>query len=309
MSGSMYRSICVPLDGSPFAEQALPLAIEIARGAGAILQVALVHHPVPALATTMEVPEIEAQLEQEARAREQVYLSGIVEKMRRSANVPVTATLLDGAVTEALQLHMETSGTDLVVVTTHGRGPMSRFWLGSVADHLMRTLHLPVLLVRPAAQAAPPAALRRILLALDGSTFGEQAVAATTMLGRPFNAEYALMMVVEPPLPLVDPSGLMVMPTSAAAVKELKTAATAYLEGVAVRLRKDGLKVTTHQVDAATAAGAIIAQADELKVDLIALASHGAGGFERLVVGSVADKVIRGSTHPTLVVRPPKGAH
>ena len=309
MSGSMYRSICVPLDGSPFAEQALPLALEIARGAGAILQVALVHHPVPALATTMEVPEIEAQLEQEARAREQVYLSGIVEKMRRSANVPVTATLLDGAVTEALQLHMETSGTDLVVVTTHGRGPMSRFWLGSVADHLMRTLHLPVLLVRPAAQAAPPAALRRILLALDGSTFGEQAVAATTMLGRPFNAEYALMMVVEPPLPLVDPSGLMVMPTSAAAVKELKTAATAYLEGVAVRLRKDGLKVTTHQVDAATAAGAIIAQADELKVDLIALASHGAGGFERLVVGSVADKVIRGSTHPTLVVRPPKDAH
>jgi nucleotide-binding universal stress UspA family protein len=43
-----------------------------------------------------------------------------------------------------------------------------------------------------------------------------------------------------------------------------------------------------------------------LKVDLVALASHGAGGFERLVVGSVADKVIRGSNHPTLVVRPPQ---
>lgn len=309
MSGSMYRSICVPLDGSPFAEQALPLALEIARGSGAILQLALVHHPVPALATTLEVPEIEAQLEQESRAREQVYLSGIVERMRKAANVPVTATLLEGAVTDALQQHMESSGTDLVVVTTHGRGPMSRFWLGSVADHLMRALHLPVLLVRPAPEAAAPSALRRILLALDGSTFSEQAVAATTMLGRPFNAEYALMMVVEPPLPLVDPSGLMVMPTSAAAVKELKSAASGYLEGVAARLRKDGLRVTTHQVDAATAAGAIIAQADELKVDLIALASHGAGGFERLVVGSVADKVIRGSTHPTLVVRPPKDAH
>ncbi|MEO8139153.1 MAG: universal stress protein [Gemmatimonadota bacterium] len=309
MSGSMYRSICVPLDGSPFAEQALPLALEIARGSGAILQVALVHHLVPALATTMEVPEIEAQLEQEARAREQIYLSGIVERMRRAANVPVTATLLDGAVTDALQQHMESSGTDLVVVTTHGRGPMSRFWLGSVADHLMRALHLPVLLVRPAAEAAPPPVLRRILLALDGSTFSEQALVATTMLGRPFNAEYALMMVVEPPLPLVDPSGLMVMPTSAAAVKELKAAASAYLEGVAARLRKDGLKVTTHQVDAATAAGAIIAQADELKVDLVALASHGAGGFERLIVGSVADKVIRGSTHPTLVLRPPKDVH
>jgi nucleotide-binding universal stress UspA family protein len=305
----MYRSICVPLDGSPFAEQALPLALEIARSAGAIVQVALVHHPVPALATAMEVPEIEAQLDQEARAREQVYLSGIVERMRKSANVPITSSLLDGAVTEALQMHMESSGTDLVVMTTHGRGPMSRFWLGSVADHLMRALHVPILLVRPAAEAAAPPAIRRILLALDGSPFSEQAIAATTMLGWPFKAEYHLMMVVEPPVPIADPSGLMVVPTSGETEKELRAAAARYLDGVATRLRKEGFTVATHQVDGPTAAGAIIAQADAVKADLVALASHGAGGFERLVVGSVADKVIRGSTHPTFVVRPPKGTN
>jgi nucleotide-binding universal stress UspA family protein len=305
----MYRSICVPLDGSPFAEQALPLALEIARGAGAIVQVALVHHPVPALATAMEVPEIEAQLDQEARAREQVYLSGIVERMRKTVNVPVTATLLDGAVAEGLQTHMESSGTDLVVMTTHGRGPMSRFWLGSVADHLMRVLHLPILLVRPTVEAAPPPVIKRILLALDGSSFSEQAIAATTMLGRPFKAEYALMMVVEPPLPIADPSGLMIVPTSANTEKELKAAAAKYLDGVAARLRTEGLTVTTHPTDGPAAAATIIAQADAVKADLVALASHGAGGFERLVVGSVADKVIRGSTHPTLVVRPPKGTH
>ncbi len=309
MPSPMYRSICVPLDGSPFAEQALPLALEIARGAGAIVQVALVHHPVPALATAMEVPEIEAQLDQEARAREQVYLSGIVERMRRTVNVPVTSVLLDGAVTEALQAHMESSGTDLVVMTTHGRGPMSRFWLGSVADHLMRVLHIPILLVRPSADAAPAPVIKRILLALDGSPFSEQAITATTMLGRPFSAEYALLMVVEPPIPIADPSGLMIVPTSANTEKELHAAATKYLDGLAERLRKEGLTVTTHPLDGPATAGAIIAQADVLKADLIALASHGAGGFERLVVGSVADKVIRGSTHPTFVVRPPKGAH
>ncbi len=309
MPNPMYRSICVPLDGSPFAEQALPLALEIARGAGAIVQVALVHHPVPALATAMEVPEIEAQLDQEARAREQVYLSGIVERMRRTVNVPVTSVLLDGAVTDALQTHMESSGTDLVVMTTHGRGPMSRFWLGSVADHLMRVLHIPILLVRPSAEAAPPPIVKRILLALDGSPFSEQAITATTMLGRPFNAEYALLMVVEPPVPIADPSGLMIVPTSANTEKELHAAATKYLDDLAQRLRKEGLTVTTHPIDGPATAGAIIAQADALKADLIALASHGAGGFERLVVGSVADKVIRGSTHPTFVVRPPKGAH
>jgi len=306
MPQSMYRSICVPLDGSPFAEQALPLALEIARAAGAMVQVALVHHPVPALATAMEVPEIEAQLDQEARAREQVYLSGILERMRKTANVPVTSTLLDGAVAEALQSYLESSGTDLVVMTTHGRGPMSRFWLGSVADHLMRALHLPILLVRPTVESAPPPVIKRILLALDGSPFSEQAITATTMLGRPFQAEYALMMVVEPPLPIADPSGLMIVPTSANTEKELQAAAAKYLDGVANRLRKEGLTATTHPTDGPTAAAAIIAKADALKADLIALASHGAGGFERLVVGSVADKVIRGSTHPTFVVRPPK---
>jgi nucleotide-binding universal stress UspA family protein len=305
----MYRSICVPLDGSPFAEQALPLALEIARGAGAIVQVALVHHPVPALATAMEVPEIEAQLDQEARAREQVYLSGIVERMRKTVNVPVTSALLDGAVSEALQSHMESSGTDLVVMTTHGRGPMSRFWLGSVADHLMRVLHIPILMVRPMVETTPPPEIKRILLALDGSPFSEQAIASATMLGRPFNAEYALMMVVEPPVPIADPSGLMIVPTSANSEKALQAAATKYLDGVAARLRQDGLSVTTHPTEGPAAASTIIAQADALKADLIVLASHGAGGFERLVVGSVADKVIRGSTHATLIVRPPKGTH
>jgi nucleotide-binding universal stress UspA family protein len=306
MSQAGYRSICVPLDGSPFAEQALPLAGEIARRAGAILQLALVHHPVPALATALEVPEIEAQLDQEARTREEAYVKATVERTRQSVNAPVTGTLLDGPVADALQKHIETTGTDLVVITTHGRGPMSRFWLGSVADLLMRRLHVPLLLVRPTEAAPPAPKLGRILITLDGSPFSERAIDAVTALGRSFGSEYALLMVIEPPLPIADPTGLVVVPMMAGAEKQLREAATKYLQGQAERLRKEGFVVTTHPVEAAGAAGTIIAQADTLKVDLVALASHGAGGFERLVVGSVADKVIRGSHHPTLVIRPPQ---
>jgi nucleotide-binding universal stress UspA family protein len=302
----LFRSIYVPLDGSPFAEQALPLAGEIARRAGAILQLALVHHPVPALATALEVPEIEAQLDQEARAREQTYLTSIIERVRKTVNVPVTGTLLDGPVADALETHLEKTGADLVVITTHGRGPMSRFWLGSVADHLMRRLHVPILLVRPTGAAAAPMSLRRILITVDGSPFAERAIDAAMGLGKVFNAEYALLMVVEPPLPIADPSGLMVIPVGANAEKQLREAAAKYLESLAQRMRKEGATVTTHPVEAAGAAETILAQTEALKADLVAIASHGAGGFERLVVGSVADKVIRGSTHPTFVVRPPR---
>jgi nucleotide-binding universal stress UspA family protein len=305
MATALYRSIFVPLDGSPFAEQALPLAVEIARRAGALLHFALVHHPVPALATALEVPEIETQLDQEARLREKNYLDGIVTRVRSTANVPVSAVILDGAVADALETQIEATGTDLVVSTTHGRGPLSRFWLGSVADQLMRRLHVPLLLVRPASVAAEaPRNIAKVLIALDGSPFAERALTSATALGRPFGASYSLVFVVEPPMPIADPSGLMVLPTSGDTERRIREGATEYLGGVADRLRRDGFQVSCHAVDGATAAGTILEQAGSLKADLIVLASHGAGGFERLVVGSVADKVIRGSTNPVLVVRP-----
>lgn len=306
MSQAMYRSIHVPLDGSPFAEQTLPLAAELARRSGAILQIGLVHRPVPALATAIEVPDIETQLDQEARAREQIYLTSITERVRRMANVPVTGTLLDGPVAEALQHQVESSGADLVVITTHGRGPMSRFWLGSVADHLMRVLHIPVLMIRPTPAGESVTVLHRILVTLDGSPFAERALQAALMLGRPFGAEYALVMVVEPLMPIVDPFGMMPIPVSPDVDAEHLASATRYLEGVAARLRKDKVTVTAHAVQAAGAAATIIAQAEALSADLIAIASHGAGGYKRAMIGSVADKVVRGSNHPTLVVRPAK---
>jgi nucleotide-binding universal stress UspA family protein len=308
MAQAPYRSIFVPLDGSPFAEQALPVAVEIARRAGAMLQLALVHHPVPALATALEVPEIEAQLDQEARLREQTYLQGVMRRLRDQANVPVTTVLLDGAVADALQAQIESTGVDLVVGTTHGRGPMSRFWLGSVADLLLRRLHVPLLLVRPTGGAGAPVAIRTILIALDGSPFAERALAGAMALGQPFGASYTLLFVVEPPMPIADPSGLMVLPATIDAEKRVKANAERYLADVAEGMRRDGFAVSVRAVEGATAAGTILAEAEGQKADLIALASHGAGGFERLVVGSVADKVIRGTVHPVLVVRPPVNA-
>jgi len=299
-----FRSIFVPLDGSPFAEQALPFAVTIARASGSMVQLALVHHPVPALATALEVPEIEAQLDQEARQREQTYLDGVVDRLRREYNVPITAVLLEGGAAEVLQRQVESTSADLVVLTTHGRGALSRFWLGSVADQLMRRLHVPVLLIRPSGTGAPPVKLGKILVALDGSPFAERTLAGALALGGPFKAGYALLSVVEPPMPIADPSGLTVLPAAVASEERLRENAASYLAGVAERLRGEGLTVSTHVMSGPGVAGVILAATEELGADLVALASHGAGGFERLVVGSVADKVIRGGTHPVLVVRP-----
>lgn len=306
MSIAPSRSILVPLDGSAFAEQALPLAVEIAKRTNAILQLALVHHPVPALAMAVEVPEIESTLDHDNREREERYVGDIARRLHADHDIPVSGLVLDGVVADAICQHADVTGVDLVVSTTHGRGQLSRMWLGSVADQLMRHLTVPMLLIRPqetpSAREAQP--ITRIMVALDGSPFAEQALEFACSFARIFGATLDLVFVIEPPPPIADPSGLMVIPPMLDAEKNLRRNAVDYLDRVARKLRTDGLAVECEAVDGASAANTILEQAVRHGAGMIAIATHGAGGLERLVVGSVADKVIRGATAPVLVVRP-----
>ena len=81
--------------------------------------------------------------------------------------------------------------------------------------------------------------------------------------------------------------------------------AIAYLEGVAAELRQDGCEVQTEAMRGPHVAIAITGVADKLNADVIALATHGRGGLKRTLLGSVADKLLRSSTLPLLVMRPP----
>ena len=72
------------------------------------------------------------------------------------------------------------------MMTTHGHGPLSRFWLGSVADEMVRRATTPILLVRPHEKAIDLAAepvLRHILIPLDGSALAEQVLGPAAALG------------------------------------------------------------------------------------------------------------------------------
>jgi nucleotide-binding universal stress UspA family protein len=303
---TVYRSILVPLDGSPFAERALPLAAAIARRTNAILQLALVHHPVPALAMAVETPELGSQLDQETHVQERGYLDGLVEWLHATEKVPVTGVVLEGSVADALRAQIEATGADLVISTTHGRGPLARFWLGSVADQLMRRLRVPLILVPASAgaEAEAPSSIGKVLLALDGSPFAERAIGGATALGRVFDASYALLFVLEPPLAIADPTGMVVIPPAPEVERARRDQAGQCLDRVAQQLRQEGLEVSTHIVEGPAVAQTILGQAEALGADLIAVATHGAGGMERLMVGSVADKVVRGSAQPVLVVPP-----
>ncbi|HSL71468.1 MAG TPA: universal stress protein, partial [Longimicrobiales bacterium] len=207
----------------------------------------------------------------------------------------------------ALEAYVREAGIELIVMTTHGRGGLSRAWLGSVADSLVRSINVPVLLFRPRGDDAAEARafrLRHILIPVDGSDLSEHVIDHAIWLGRLTGARYTLMQVVAPPFGVPATDVIPVAPLAPQDVESLRSLATAYLEQVANRLRGDGLQVDTVVVVQTQSAPGILEEALQCGADLIAMATHGRGGWQRVALGSVADKVLRGTSVPLLILRP-----
>jgi nucleotide-binding universal stress UspA family protein len=315
----MFRSILVPLDGSTFGAHALPLALGIARRAGASVQLLLVVPPVSSLYAEAPLFAEDRSLDDRMRERQRMggmaYLQSVIERVKARSTVPTTPLVVEGELPETIHEQIKYGGTDLVVMTTHGRGPLGRFWLGSVADGLVRTAQVPVLLVRPQ-ETAPDLGqepiLKHLLLPVDGSDLAEQILQPAISLGRLMDADYTLLRVVKPVLlPSYIPEGTNLDDQSDLLTHDLQNRqrllreeAEKYLEGLAARFRADSLRVDMQVVVAEQPAAAILEEAQKRGSDLIALETHGRRGLERLFLGSVADKIVRGSTLPVLVCRP-----
>jgi len=300
------RSILVPLDGSPFAEHALLLADNIARGTGASLRLALVHEGPPPAFDQASVQSL-LGLEVASRKAERDYLRGVQIGLRSGGCRVPSAVSLTGTPGPALTAYVEEMGIDLVVMATHGRGGVQRAWLGSVADHLSRHLEVPLLLVRPAdgkTPPAPPPAHGRILVALDGSPLAEQALEPAVGLARLWNAELMLLRVVRPIPVAIEPPLVMATVYDEQVTAAWRAQAQDYLDDIVERLRARGVRATAVASIGWSPAQTINDLARPEEVRLIALATHGRGGIRRLALGSVADKVIRAAEVPVLVLRP-----
>src|SRR4051794_19083275 len=133
----MFRNIVVPLDVSTFGEHALPMALELARKSGATLHLTHVLLPLGAVfADTPPFvnPSLEAQLRERQQSPRQAYLDAPAPRLRNAGAPSVKTALLDGDIPEMIRHEVEAVQADLVVMSTHGHGPFTRFWLGSAAD-------------------------------------------------------------------------------------------------------------------------------------------------------------------------------
>jgi nucleotide-binding universal stress UspA family protein len=296
----LHKALLVPLDGSPFAEQALPLAISIAAAARIPVHLLRVR-------TTLSLKNCQAAAEQ--------YLESVAAAVQPQLSAPVlTHVLTDDcgpletpppgatAVPDVVALFAAEHAVSTIVLATHGYGGVRRAWLGSVADSLVRLAPRPVLVVRPPAGARRAAAdrgIRHVLIAVDGSAASAQAVPYAVQAGSLFDARYTLLRAVSPLAWEIVPQrhddvGEYPSPLSRRAVHNS-------LEALACRLRERGLEVDVQVEEAVSPAAAILGFAAKREVDLVVMGTQGAGRMRRVLLGSVTDQVVRGSEAPVLV--------
>ncbi|MGE3809221.1 MAG: universal stress protein [Gemmataceae bacterium] len=302
---SRFRSIVVPLDGEQFAEHALPHALAIARRAGAEIQLVHVHSPLQSAYQPHRL-YYDSGLDGFLLRTQQKYLDDMGRRLRKVSPVPVTPVFLQGREIADSLCEAVSTGTDLIVMATHGRGPLGRFWFGGIADVLMRRLSVPLLFVRghqaPVDLTGDPL-VRQVLIPLDGSAVAEQILEPALTLGTLRNAEHTLLRVI--PLVVDYSFGYYSSGLQRSLADTRQAEAWSYLRQVVAPLRDRKLRVRPDLAIAeGPAARTILHYSQKHDVDLIALATRGLGGLTRLFNGSVADQVIRGASVPVLVYRP-----
>lgn len=292
--------ILVPLDGSELAEQALAPASERARQAQATMHLVCVREPMSALALPPDLPLPMHQLEAEAVRELREYLDAVATRVGKALSTPVVSAVLAGEPATALCEYVESHDVDLVIMTTHGRTGLSRVWLGSVADRMLRRLAIPVLLLH-AYETAPPAEFRQLVVALDGDIEQPLIDGMVALGARAGVTRCLLTRVVEPTVPVL--SELAIRPGHLPpdwTAKQMKRA-QAYLDRIAEPLAKAGWEVDCQVLVGRGVAVQVLALAEACAADCIVVGTHGSRGLERLFLGSVADKVVRGAKVPVLV--------
>jgi nucleotide-binding universal stress UspA family protein len=296
----MYQTILVPLDGSPFAERALPYVEALAQAGGARLVLVSAAHADanlgsrPADAPVATIGEATT------------YLAGVAERLTgHGLTAPIETVVLHGGAVDGILGEVTQRAVDLVAMGTHGRTGIGRALFGSIADQVLRRATAPVLLASPASERRWPLDRAvRILVPLDGSDFSEAALPAARALAGTLaagpGADVRLLRVVEPAGGgLVGQQAPAFMSDPAAAL----AAADEYLESLAVAFRSEARAVSV-DASAGRPAETIAAAARDEAADVIVMATHGRGGLARVVLGSVAFDVLRRVTVPVLFVRP-----
>ncbi len=150
---------------------------------------------------------------------------------------------------------------------------------------------------------------QKILIPLDGSSLGEEAISYVKDLVGKFSVKQAVTITLFHVITVVrhhvglQGGTAMSIPYTEDELGKMKEEALDYLKTVGKALENDNVSVNYKVAVSETPATAIIEVEEEVGADLVAMSTHGRSGFSRFVIGSIAEKVMRGGTVPVLMVR------
>jgi nucleotide-binding universal stress UspA family protein len=298
----VFSRILVSLDGSKLAEQALPFARLLAR----TLKIPIELFEVVDLSSAgvhmaadraLFLERLIAEAERSARE----YLDGVAREL---ADIDVAISIERGKPAQAILARAAAIPGALIAMATHGRSGINRWFLGSVAEKVLRGTAHPLFLVRAADHEPDERAvlLHSIIVPLDGSTLAETVLPTVVELAKGLDAGVLLFRAFE--LPAKAYYGREAyLPDYEALKKQVKAKAEAYLDGQAAALQQAGLNRVSSLVREGWGADEIIRCAREHPDSLVAMCTHGRSGFKRWVLGSVTEKVVRGCGDPVLIMR------
>jgi len=294
--------ILAPTDFSPAAEVACRLAARLAMRSEAGLTV---FHAIPGkdLAQRMESGRTQVDILNEGRERLGEWFAAVVPAELRSF-LTAEFKVIVGEPTPGIARAAKLSGADLILMATQGRTGLAHLLMGSVTEAVLRTLPIPVLALRPGQAELPLTTVQRILWATDLSPVSEAAWPYVLMLADLLTAEVILLHAVRP----AELAGLAdhPVPPPAGWVERYLTPLEQDLERRQRAVEALGLRAR-RKIVVGTPAEVIVAEAQGEQADLIVMGTHGRSGLSHVLLGSVAEAVIRKAACPVLTVQVKQG--
>jgi nucleotide-binding universal stress UspA family protein len=310
---STEKRILVPLDGSPLAEMALPHAVALAQATNCGLVLLRV---VPPISVTIPFAGLIGEsarlwdIYDEEPEFAGHYLHEVADRLA-PMKLEVETHVAEGLPADLIVEYAgEHPAVTAITMSTHGRSGLGAWIFGSVAEKVVNSAPVPLLLIRPDGKHDTPEMLdipryRTLLVPLDGSDFAAQALGQAKTLGQGAGARLVLLAVASTPfdLKLVKSAAgadWSAMPWYTPAARMAK-----YLDSVIEPMSKVGISIEA-QITYGDIADEILKAAAFVQADLIVMATHGLGGLGHVILGSVATRVAQSTHVPLLLVRAKK---
>lgn len=284
------RRVLFPTDLSEGAARAFPQAVALAHDHDADLHILNVISPGCTTETAFPV----------SRPTLNDWLGTSSKSKKPDLDVlTIIQNQLEGdAPPEEITGYVDEQEIDLIVMGTHGRRGVQRMLLGSVTEEVVRKANCPVLTVRTDVEETFAQTIRQILVPVDFSEASMLAVRHAAELTQTYGARLDLLHVIEQ---VVYPSAYGVDPAYLPTQK-----VRARVENILGKVARKTAGSENVQVSANVgyAPTAILDYIEDHDVDLVVTATHGRTGLDRILLGSVAERVIRRSPKPVFVVKP-----